>query len=151
MAINNYGYPMQYPMYQQQYPMQQTISNTPINVNQQNSDGGITWVQGEAGAKAFPVGPGKSVQLMDSERDVFYIKSTDVSGVPMPLRTFAYEEIVRTQPSRQIDNGLDTSQYATREELEELRQMIQDRNYQRRENRNGEQAFSRNPKQQSNG
>ena len=88
---------------------------------------------------------------MDSERDVFYIKSTDVSGVPMPLRTFAYEEIVRTQPSRQIDNGLDTSQYATREELEELRQMIQDRNYQRRENRNGEQAFSRNSKQQSNG
>lgn len=153
MAINNYGYPMQYPMtYQPQYPVQQTISNTPINVNPQNNSSGIIWVQGEAGAKAFPVQPGNSVLLMDSESDCFYIKSTDASGVPMPLRTFSYTEII---PSKQIrqrqDQGMDPSMYVTRDEFEELKRMLQDRqSNQRRDNRNGEQAFSRNSKQQSN-
>lgn len=145
MAINNYGYPM-YPMpYQQQYPIQQqTVSNTPIAVNQnpQHSNG-IIWVQGEAGAKAFPVGPGSSMLLMDSERDCFYIKTTDASGVPMPLRTFTYTEVVQSQQARQPE-----PQYVTREEFEELKRMLQDRP--RRDNRNGEQAFSRNSKQQSN-
>jgi len=147
MAINNYGYPMQYPsMYQPQYPIQQTISNTPVNVNQQQNNAGIVWVQGEAGAKAYPVGPGGSALLMDSERDCFYIKSTDASGVPMPLRTFTYTEVIQTQQMKQPE-----SNYVTRDEFEELRRMIQDRgSSSRRENRNGEQAFSRNSKQQSN-
>lgn len=150
MAINNYGYPMQYPtMYQPQYPVQQTISNTPININQQHNTG-IIWVQGEAGAKAYPVGPGSSILLMDSESDCFYIKSTDVSGVPMPLRTFTYTEIIPSKQTRSQDIPMDTSQYVTRDEFEELKRMMQERQSQRRENRNGEQAFSRNAKQQSN-
>lgn len=145
MAINNYGYPM-YPMpYQQQYPIQQqTVSNAPVTVNQNPQHGnGIIWVQGEAGAKAYPVGPGTSMLLMDSERDCFYIKTTDASGVPMPLRTFTYTEVVQSQQARQPE-----PQYVTREEFEELKRMLQDRP--RRDNRNGEQAFSRNSKQQSN-
>lgn len=145
MAINNYGYPM-YPMpYQQQYPIQQqTVSNTPVTVNQNPQHGtGIIWVQGEAGAKAYPVAPGLSVLLMDSEKDCFYIKTTDASGVPMPLRTFTYTEVVQSQQARQPE-----PQYVTREEFEELKRMLQDRP--RRDNRNGEQAFSRNSKQQSN-
>ena len=150
MAINNYGYQMaQYPtMYQPQYPVQQTISNTPITVNQQRNSG-IIWVQGEAGAKAYPVGPGESVLLMDSERDCFYIKSTDVSGVPMPLRTFTYTEVVQTQNVMHHENKMDSSQYVTRDEFEELKRMLQDRQS-RRDNRGGEQAFSRNTKQQPN-
>ncbi len=145
MAINNYGYPM-YPMpYQQQYPIQQqTVSNTPVTVNQNPQHGtGIIWVQGEAGAKAYPVAPGLSVLLMDSEKDCFYIKTTDASGVPMPLRIFTYTEVVQSQQARQPE-----PQYVTREEFEELKRMLQDRP--RRDNRNGEQAFSRNSKQQSN-
>ena len=147
MAINNYGYPM-YPMpYQQQYPIQQqTVSNTPVTVNQNPQHGtGIIWVQGEAGAKAYPVAPGLSVLLMDSEKDCFYIKTTDASGVPMPLRTFTYTEVVQSQQVRQPEPR---PQYVTREEFEELKRMLQDRP--RRDNRNGEQAFSRNSKQQSN-
>lgn len=147
MAINNYGYPM-YPMpYQQQYPIQQqTVSNTPVTVNQNPQHGtGIIWVQGEAGAKAYPVAPGLSVLLMDSEKDCFYIKTTDASGVPMPLRTFTYTEVVQSQQVRQPEPQ---PQYVTREEFEELKRMLQDRP--RRDNRNGEQAFSRNSKQQSN-
>lgn len=146
MAINNYGFPMNYPMmYQQQYPIQQTVSNTPITTHSNNN--GLIWVQGEAGAKAYPVAPGNSVLLMDSESECFYIKSTDASGVPMPLRSFTYTEVVQSQ---QVANEpkIDTSQYVTREEFNELKRMIQDKQpIQRKENRN-EQAISRNTKQQ---
>lgn len=34
--------------------------------SQQQSGSGITWVQGEEGAKAYMVAPGNSVLLMDS-------------------------------------------------------------------------------------
>jgi hypothetical protein len=118
-----------------------------------NRASGIVWVQGEAGAKAYPVAPGNSVLLMDSESDVFYIKSTDASGVPMPLRMFNYTEIVQTQTKEQnTETQLDTSQFVTRGELEELRQMINElkpKTMSRKENRN-EQTIPRNSKQQSN-
>lgn len=58
---------------------------------QQNS-GGILWVQGEEGAKGYLVAAGNSVMLMDSENSTFYIKSTDASGMPLPLRIFDYTE-----------------------------------------------------------
>ena len=52
----------------------------------------IIWVQGEEGAKAYMVAAGNSVLLMDSENSAFYIKSTDASGMPLPLRAFDYKE-----------------------------------------------------------
>ena len=72
---------------------------------------GINWVQGEAGAKAFLVGAGQSVLLMDSEAQCFYIKSTDASGMPMPLRTFDYKERITATASDHTD-------YVTREEFD---------------------------------
>lgn len=149
MAIYNYGLPApnyQLPMqYQQQYPIQQTISNTPINST--NNSSGIVWVQGEAGAKAYPVAPGNSVLLMDSEAECFYIKSTDSSGVPMPLRAFTYTEIVQSNEVK--EPSIDTSQFVTRGELDELRHMIDElkpKTMSRKETKN-EQTISRNTKQ----
>lgn len=69
----------------------------------------IQWVQGIAGAKAFPVGAGSNAVLMDSEESVFYIKSTDASGMPQPLRIFDYTERKEKEP-----------EYVTREELQAL-------------------------------
>ena len=58
----------------------------------------MIWVQGEAGAKAFMVKPGASVVLMDSEKDFFYIKTVDQSGMPN-LRVFEYKEVgIAPQP-----------------------------------------------------
>lgn len=96
-------------------PIAQTtpISPTP-NLTQSNASGAILWVQGEAGAKAYPVAAGNSVLLMDSERQVFYIKSTDSSGMPQPLRRFVYHEDV----AENATPSLDTSQFITREEFE---------------------------------
>lgn len=78
---------------------------------QQNS--GIIWVQGEAGAKAFGIAPGATVILMDSETDRFYIKSSDASGIPQPLRVFTYKEETGAQQAPS-----NPTEYVTREEFE---------------------------------
>lgn len=57
----------------------------------------ITWVQGEGGAKAYPVGAGNSVLLMDSDGSSFYLKSADASGMPT-LRVFDYVERTAKPP-----------------------------------------------------
>lgn len=161
MAIYNYGLPApnyQMPVnYQQQYPqVQQTVSNTPITQNNRSS--GIIWVQGEAGAKAYPVAPGNSVLLMDSESDVFYIKSTDISGIPAPLRMFNYSEIVQTQPQEQHTGTpqIDTSQFVTQDDLNKIKQEfkqaldeLRPKTMSRKETKN-ESTVSRSTKQQSN-
>lgn len=119
MAFPNYfptGYnPMgNYNPYQVGY---QQVQNA-----QQVQTGGLQWVQGEAGAKAFPVSAGQSVLLMDSENNVFYIKSSDNSGMPLPLRTFDYRERTAQNAPKAAQNApqsaIDTSLFVTRDELE---------------------------------
>lgn len=102
--MNDYYYPSNsyYPQMQQRaYPQQ----------HQQQS--GVLWVQGEEAAKAYMVAAGNSVLLMDSEKHSFYIKSTDPSGMPMPLRIFDYTER-SMQPVRKPE------EYVTREEFDKL-------------------------------
>ena len=84
---NYYGNPAQNRQYPQQY--QQPV------VQPQQSGNGLIWVQGEAGAKSYLVAPGNTVMLMDSESERFYIKSADASGMPLPLRVFAYQELTQ--------------------------------------------------------
>lgn len=104
---------MQAPQYQMPQAAPQTVSQ------QQN---GIIWVQGEAGAKSYLVAPGQSVLLMDSEGSAFYIKSTDLSGMPLPLRIFDYTERKDANSIpviAQDTSSVDMTNYITREEFEE--------------------------------
>jgi len=122
MAYNN-GFPMNYQQFYPSYnyvPQQQLNQPVVQQVTQPVNDTGILWVQGEAGAKSWAVAPGKSVMLMDSESNTFYIKSSDNSGMPMPLRIFDYTERTQsTQPINVIQHEqIDTSQFITKEELE---------------------------------
>ena len=78
------------------------------------------WVQGEEGAKAYMVAPGSSVMLMDSENTVFYLKSSDQSGMPLPLRIFDYTERTVNQPKQPPAPQFDPSQFITRDELENI-------------------------------
>lgn len=78
----------------------------------QPMQGGIIWVQGEAGAKSYLVAPGNTVLLMDSERQTFYIKSTDMNGIPKPLEIYDYA-VRKTEPEPKPD----MSQYVTKDEL----------------------------------
>ena len=100
---------MPYPIYPYQ-PNSMPTYNTP----QTGTD--IIWVQGLAGAKAYPVAAGRSAQLMDSEDSLFYIKTTDASGMPQPLRIFKYEEI--SEGAAQTPQ-IDTSDFVTKDELDD--------------------------------
>ena len=105
----------QYMQIPQMQPMQQAQ-------NQQSSNG-IIWVQGEEGAKAYMVAPGNSVLLMDSENSAFYIKSSDNSGMPMPLRIFDYVERNAKQQTQNIKPNVE---YVTRQEFDALSARIND-------------------------
>ena len=91
------------------------IGQTSTAATQMN---GINWVQGEAGAKSVPVAPGQKALLMDSETNVFYVKSCDVSGMPLPLRIFEYKEVSNVATNAKSDDGPPNT-YVTHEELEQ--------------------------------
>jgi hypothetical protein len=96
--MNNYYNP-----YTSYYPSQQSSALQQPRTNE------FAWVQGEAGAKAFIVPPGMTCWLMDSESPTFYMKTTDVNGMPQPLRIFDFKE--RTESIKQ------EQPYVTREEM----------------------------------
>ena len=118
MAYNN-GFPINYqpvtylPQVQQQIPMQQQPQ---LQQNQQN---GLLWVEGEAGAKAWPVANGSSVLLMDSEDSYFYIKSADQYGMPS-TKKFKYEEVTEgKQDTPKLATPNTSPEYVTKDELEQ--------------------------------
>lgn len=90
-------------------PAQQTTQNT------------FQWVQGEAGAKAYPVAPGNSVLLMDSESATIYWKSTDQSGRPLPMKTYDLVERAENADSsaKSVDVQFDASSFVKQDELAE--------------------------------
>lgn len=90
---------------------------------QQGAGNGIIWIQGEAGAKSYLVAPGNTVMLMDSEATVFYIKSADASGVPLPLRIFDYKER-KSEEAQPTPAASDSKEYITREEFDAFRASI---------------------------
>lgn len=121
----NGAMPDQLAQYKQPYqlPQQpQMMQQAPQMSAQQNN--GIVWVQGEAGAKAHLVAPGQSMMLMDSEGMRFYIKVSDASGMPMPLRVFEYHEVTGAQQTTEPVPQIDPKQFVTREEFEKAISML---------------------------
>lgn len=109
---------------QQQFNQQ--MGGMQMPAQQQTQQNAPIWVQGEAGAKSFLVAPGQTILLMDSEAEVFYIKSSDASGVPLPLRIFDYKE--RTtgaqRPAQAAQNP--SVEYVPRAEFDALTAKIAD-------------------------
>jgi hypothetical protein len=137
----NYGY--QYPYYGAQPPMPDNLAQLRMNANQmqnavvqpsapsqpmQQQSSQIIWVSGEAGAKSYLVAPGNTVMLLDAENSVFYLKSADASGMPLPLRIFDYKERSATTP--QVVGGsvaaetVNLDNFVTRKEFDELKASI---------------------------
>lgn len=121
-------YPMAYPQYYSQMaqntptmPQNAVYQQGGVNTQQmqtapQTANNGLVWVQGMEGAKAHMTAPGVPTLLMDSEGERFYIKTTDASGMPLPLRVFRFEEITEGQTAKQ-----DMSGYVTRDEFEQFK------------------------------
>lgn len=119
MAYNNYFPNNYYPQYYGNQNAPQVASNA-----QQASSGNLIWVQGEAAAKAYPVAAGQSVHLMDSEDSIFYIKSTDQSGMPQPLRVFEYKERTQTSHNAPAGSSKPSEEYVSRKEFESFREDV---------------------------
>ena len=120
MAYYNNVFPA---TYQQYYP--QTYQTAPM-VNQQNSqqqaNGGIIWVQGEAGAKSYLVAPNTTVQLWDSENQVIYLKSADASGMPN-IKVLDYT--VRSAQDDSKPLNLESNKYISKNELNGLKDELE--------------------------
>lgn len=121
-----YNNPYYSPAYQQPMPQ---ISAMPQNIQPQQPQtpgGGLIWVQGENGAKSYLLAPSTTVLLMDSESERFYIKSSDASGMPLPLRVFEYHEMA--QNGSKIDSksgeGID-ARYVTKDEFDALKRIVE--------------------------
>lgn len=97
----------QFNQYASSMPSMQTNGMQQIQTN-------IVWVQGEAGANAYPVARNSTVMLMDSTEQIVYIKSADNLGRPQPLEKYylvseqEYLAPKQTQPN----------DYISREEFE---------------------------------
>ena len=59
----------------------------------------VVFVDGEAGARSYPVAAGNTVMLMDFNSNNFWLKSTDTTGMPQQLRTFEFKELIQ-QPAQ---------------------------------------------------
>ena len=84
------------------------------------STNNIVWVQGIEGAKAWQLNPNSMVILLDSEAEgKMYIKVSDNIGMSS-LRIFNYTEevpVAASSVNASINNGLDLSNYVTKDEL----------------------------------
>lgn len=59
---------------------------------------------------------------MDSENPVMYIKSTDQSGMPLPLRIFDYTERVAKSPEDSKSNSSGNVDYVTKHEFDKFKE-----------------------------
>ena len=100
--------------YQQNYMQQQftqpQVNNTVL----------VVPVQGEAGANIYPVAAGNTVFLIDFATKTFWIKATDVNGIPS--RFEAYEFKNKIIPQVQPTQG---NNFVSQAEFDELKNQLQ--------------------------
>lgn len=88
--------------------------------NQQPQGNDLIWVQGEAGARAYMVAPGRTVVLWDAEAATLYVKSADASGIPS-LRILDFTERPLNAP-KTPNNGVCEcgDKFATKDDINAL-------------------------------
>ena len=87
------------------------------NQTQTTTSGVMTvFINGEAGATSYPVAAGNTVNLVDLDSGKMWFKSTDVNGMPCPMRTFEIKEV--TPPPAGGD-------MVSRKEFDKLSQQLQ--------------------------
>ena len=80
------------------YPSQPSSTAVPQNQTQNL----FAWIQGEDAAMKFPVAPGNTVVLIDSDKPIMYMKTTDLSGRPQPMEI---RYLVNKEDYDKIQNG----------------------------------------------
>lgn len=82
---------------------------------QQNNNVIVVTVQGEQGASMYPVAAGNTVLLIDFNIKKFWIKATDINGLPSKFAAFTFKEDVKTQG---------TNNFVPRNEFDEWKQSM---------------------------
>lgn len=137
------GYPVSYGgLSYQTAPAQPVVqqSYAPAPVPMQSN---VIGVDGEIGAKAYNIPNGSTgpIALWDTNDNVIYMRTFNAAGMPMPLKKLRYteEEPVAALPA-QSGTPIDTSQFVTKSDLEqlrnEIRQMSQQHNVQNQSTQN---------------
>lgn len=88
-----------YPTYNGPYTVPQTVA--PIQ-NQPQVQNTFAWIQGEEAARNYPVAPGNTIVLIESDKPIMYMKSADLSGRPQPIQI---RYLVSEEDYRKIQNG----------------------------------------------
>lgn len=114
-------YGNQQPIYGNPYQMQYQQTQAPARSYYQPmatilQQTGLIQVTGMEGAKAYPLAPNSVAALFDADRDVMYIKRTDAGGYPT-IAAYEFKPLQEAAPSAQPE-------YVTREEFNELKEMI---------------------------
>ena len=101
-----------YPTYNGPYTVPQTMA--PVQ-NQPQTQNTFVWIQGEEAARNYPVAPGNTVVLIESDKPIMYMKSADLSGRPQPMQI---RYLVSEEDYRKIQNGRNDDTYVTKEYFE---------------------------------
>ena len=115
---------------QQMYPQFQGQQTQPVPQSQQT--GGLIWVDGEVGAKAYQLPSGlpanQPVALWDTNDTIIYLKSVNPMGMPNPLQKAHYtlEEHRGTGPATSGAELPDVTQYVRKEDMEQMKQELMD-------------------------
>lgn len=108
------------PQMQQQMP-QQPVQHTQQDQKQQLMIHGFDWVLGKDGANSYYVPPGKTFLLFDATPDsnMFFLKTNDYSGRPLPPIAFDYSE--HKEETQKPAPEIDMSKYVPVEQFETLK------------------------------
>ncbi len=109
---------MNYGFQQPAYGPVPDILNAFKSPYQPQTQNGILWVQGEQAAKSFPVAPGNTVVLWDSENPFIHVKSVDGAGVPS-MRTFEIKERTEAKPE------MPTFEFVGKEDFKALQERVE--------------------------
>ena len=85
---------------------------------QQNNNVIVVTVQGESGASMYPVAAGNTVLLIDFNLKKFWLKATDINGLPAKFAAFDFTEVRPTVTT-------DTTNFVSRNEFEDLKKSIE--------------------------
>ena len=103
----NYFNPYQQNFMQQQFAQPQ-VNNTVL----------VVPVQGEAGANIYPIAAGNTVFLIEFASKTFWIKATDVNGIPSRFEAYEFKNKI-------ISQKVQENNFVTQSEFAELKSQMQ--------------------------
>lgn len=112
----NYAMPAYPQMNQQMVPQQQSYS--------QQFGLSIAQIDNPSQVDNYPVAANNTVLLIDFTHKVFYLKSTNVNGVPMPIQIADWDYRPQPQQTAQVSPNQNDGNAVSRQEFDELKAML---------------------------